>query len=373
MRNLMFTKIAFVFVSSLTAVQAKAQQPSSEVWYAHSFWDNIYVGAFGGWSGRAAFDESKTSGWKKQMSGRFGLYVGKWINPFVAVQAGYRYGRVPYHDWNYNMITADAVLDATAMAKGYNPERKIQILPFVGLGAVFSNLTRRQSFALTYGVQGRYNISELFAVSVGLRGDLFDNDAIEPGLAGASNIFAIEAGIVYNIGGHSFRKTETNSAALEKIGILTDEVNTLRKKVAELEREKKTAASVNAQHETVDNDSLKKVYYTEPNDNRLYIHIRFSEFSSYLSEKERKNIDNIAEWMKQQPDFQIKIAAFSDNLSDKNYDDELRQKRAEAIRQILVNSYKINPSRIVITTPENEGYVNKTDCSALIVFIPRRK
>ena len=74
--------------------------------------------------------------------------------------------------------------------------------------------------------------------------------------------------------------------------------------------------------------------------------------------------------MKEHHDFSIKIAAFSDNLSDKEFDNKLREKRSEAIRQILISQYNIAEDRIMITTPEKEGYVNKTDCSAMIVFIP---
>ena len=69
----------------------------------------------------------------------------------------------------------------------------------------------------------------------------------------------------------------------------------------------------------------------------------------------------------------IRIIAFSDNLTDKKADQELRKRRSEAIRKILIEKYHISPERISESTPEAMGYENKTGCNAMIVYIPENK
>lgn len=365
MEKCIIRNIAVAGVMAVSAISAQAQENGRPA----SFWDNTYVGISGGVAMRPSTNITEKEGWSSDLlSGRGGIYFGKWVSPYVAVQADYLVGQAPWTHYIYNTLTANAVLDVMAVVKGYNPDRHFQVLPFIGMGGSFTN--NSTSWNLAFGLRARYNFSKRFGFNIGVRGDLLNNQVIEKrGIYGTSLLATVEAGVSIRLGRQGFGKDEGKEGfgmAQAQITELANEVNRLRAEVEQLKKEQADAKKA-------EEDSLKKVYYTEPNDNKLYIYIRFSEFSSYLSEKERKNIENIGGWMKEQPDFLIKIAAFSDNLSDKKYDNDLRQKRAEAIRQILINNYKIEPARIVITTPEKEGYINKTDCSAMIVFIPANK
>jgi len=58
-------------------------------------------------------------------------------------------------------------------------------------------------------------------------------------------------------------------------------------------------------------------------------------------------IERIAEIMKNNPKLKIEIAGYTDNTGDWEYNLDLSQKRADAIRDILINKYKIDPKRIV--------------------------
>ena len=61
-----------------------------------------------------------------------------------------------------------------------------------------------------------------------------------------------------------------------------------------------------------------------PQKDALSIDIMFDEFSSFVSEEQGQKIDGIGEWMKNN-NASIRIIAFSDNLTDKKADQELRK------------------------------------------------
>lgn len=69
----------------------------------------------------------------------------------------------------------------------------------------------------------------------------------------------------------------------------------------------------------------------------------FDEFSSFVSEEQGQKIDGIGEWMKDN-NSSIQIIAFSDNLTDKKADRELRSRRSEAIRKILIENIISRPN-----------------------------
>jgi len=59
-------------------------------------------------------------------------------------------------------------------------------------------------------------------------------------------------------------------------------------------------------------------------------------------------IKKVAEVLKANPKLKIEIAGYTDNIGDKEYNRILSLKRAEAVRNILVNKYHISSKRIIV-------------------------
>ncbi len=78
--------------------------------------------------------------------------------------------------------------------------------------------------------------------------------------------------------------------------------------------------------------------------------LRFNfDFNKYKIKKiYYPQIKKIAEILKANPKLKIEIDGYTDDIGSKAYNLQLSLKRARALKNILVNVYKINPKRIVV-------------------------
>ncbi|MGC9977099.1 MAG: OmpA family protein [Syntrophales bacterium] len=79
---------------------------------------------------------------------------------------------------------------------------------------------------------------------------------------------------------------------------------------------------------------------------RATLDVKFDFDKAVVKEKYYKDIQGVAEVMKKYPSLKIIIEGHTDNVGGKKYNLNLSQKRAEAVRNILVTKFNIDPSRI---------------------------
>ena len=140
-----------------------------------------------------------------------------------------------------------------------------------------------------------------------------------------------------------------------------DKMNRMLEEIKQLKQESQNTQKVEAGKNIVIEPAQQKGI--------ISVDIHFDEFSSFISEEQAGKLNNIGEWMTENPAV-IKIVAFSNDVKDKKAETELRNKRTEAIKKMLVEKYNIAPERIASAAPESMGYANKTGNNAMIIFIP---
>ena len=77
----------------------------------------------------------------------------------------------------------------------------------------------------------------------------------------------------------------------------------------------------------------------------LRIHFDFNKWN--VKKIYYPEIKKVAEILKANPNLKIEIAGYTDNIGSDKYNLLLSQKRAEAVKNVLVKVYHINPKRII--------------------------
>jgi len=119
-------------------------------------------------------------------------------------------------------------------------------------------------------------------------------------------------------------------------------------------------SKVNAEVKDSDGDGVPDIYDKCPNTPknlavnhygcpviaRLYINFDFNK--AYVKKIYYPQIKKVAEVLKSNPKLKIEIDGYTDNIGSASYNKKLSLKRAEAVKNILVNVYGISPDRIVV-------------------------
>ncbi|MEO1927379.1 MAG: OmpA family protein [Nautiliaceae bacterium] len=77
------------------------------------------------------------------------------------------------------------------------------------------------------------------------------------------------------------------------------------------------------------------------------LRINFDTNSYKIKKIYYPDIQRVAEVLKSNPSLKIEVAGYTDDKGSKTYNLKLSQKRAEAVKEILVKKFKIDPKRIV--------------------------
>lgn len=297
------------------------------------------------------------------------LAAGTWIDKYSGVRIYTRCGYSPVNKTGnaaYIGAGADYMLNLLAL-KEYNPQSRFSLNLIAGVGFDFFDL-KESGLELNYthatAISGNVSIQAgyQFNSHVGIFAEpsfqvlpkYYDKPNKDELIFGANLSF----GVSYYFSRHSYGN-QGKETVLEKqvkqvsadMKMLNEEVNQLRKEI---------------QQEKAKRDG--KIVMTAPEKEQVAIDIFFDKFSSFMADEQCRKMDAIGEWMEKNQ-FTIQIVAFSDNLTDKEADQRLRNSRTKAIEEVLTKKYNIKSNRISITTAESMGYENLTGCNAKIIFI----
>lgn len=302
----------------------------------------------------------------RHITASYGGAFGKWFSPYFAWRFEVFGGSLHYNATRPIMNHAkmvsgnvDIMWDLFNSLGGVNSKRVVSLIPFVGLGYTYAwdykpvtgiNMvstkgprTNESLFPVSAGLQLRFRVSSVVDIFAQARlqayGDNFNG--LCEGKPVDLNLTAL-AGLTFNIGGsdfNSFNPCDYNAY----INSLNDQVNELRGALATTAAALAVAESqlpcpeVEVQETAVVEEVVAPLLST----------VRFKINSATISNEEKVNVYNMAQWLKNNPDQNVVITGYADkDTGTSAYNMKLSQRRAEAVAKMLTKEYGIDANRI---------------------------
>ncbi len=302
---------------------------------------------------------------KHHLTAVYNVGFGKWFSPYIGWRMSFLGGSLHWDNQQFNSAkwvnaNLDFMWDMFNSFGGVNSSRPFSIVPFIGLGGAYTwdysrdasmvkrnngkDKTNSWSLPLSAGLQLRFRLSkyvDFFAEGrAQFAGDNFNN---EVGGAPIDMNISVIGGFSFNIGGAGFRSYNPCDYA-SYIANLNGQVNDLRGALAATSA---ALAAAEAQLPCPEIQVQEKNVVIEATP--MMATVRFNINSAVISNNEMVNVYNVAEWMKANPEQTVVICGYADkDTGTASYNMALSKRRAEAVRDALVNKYGINPDRLSI-------------------------
>ena len=345
-----------------TDVVAVSEVPCKTHYYSDAK-DNWFIQIGAGINSPFVENKLPNGDQKHHLAVAYNFGFGKWFSPYLGWRLSFLGGPMHwdnevYSKAKYVNANLDFMWDMFNSLGGVNSKRVFSIVPFVGLGGTFtwdykpvnSNIhndhgqAKQNSWTLpvSAGLQLRFRLCkyvDFFAEGrAQFYGDNFNNYAYDDPVD--ISLSAV-GGFTFYIGGRDF-KSYNPCDYLGYINNLNNQVNDLRGELAT------TAAALAAAEAQLPCPEVEEVVaVSEPAP--LMATVRFTINSAKISDQEKVNVYNIAKWMKDNPDQCVAIVGYADkDTGTSDYNMTLSKRRAQAVNDMLVNTYGINPDRLSI-------------------------
>jgi outer membrane protein OmpA-like peptidoglycan-associated protein len=327
---------------------------------------------------------------KHHLTATYNLAFGKWISPYIGWRASMFGGALHWDNSTYSKAkyvnaNLDFMWDMFNSFTSPNPNRVFSLVPFVGLGGTFtwdfkaseSNVINRDgdikrnqwTLPVSAGLQMRFRVCPYADIFLEGRahfyGDNFNNCVY--GRPIDIDITAV-GGITINFGGSSFKQSNA-CKYISTINNLNTQVNELREALAA------TAVALAAAEAQLPCPEAEPIEPTTVilEQTPLMATVRFTIDSDQISSEEQVNIYNVAQWMQQNPDQNVVILGYADaDTGTADYNQQLSQRRAQAVMQTLTNTYGISADRLTIQAQGSTTQPYPTNSwNRIVIFSPQ--
>ena len=353
-------KLGLLFAAAAMAVSVNAQTVTESKTF-----DNFYIGINGG-------AQVKTTGesWMNNLNSNAGLRIGRWFTPVFGLAAE---GNVYFNDHckhymplsktlaRYMNVGLIGTVNLSNWFAGYKGEpRLFEVVPVFGFGwghtfgtAAGDNEKELNALTSKAGIDFTFNLGKAKAWQV----------YVEPSMNWALNgygyegvaydinksAFQLNAGIVYKFknsnGSHNFTIAQLRDQS--EIDGLNSQINNLRN---DLNNKDSQLSAKDKQIKDLQNaldECNKKPKYVKPaTATNLQPTVLFQQGKSNVEKSQMPNIELIAQYMKNHPEANIEIKGYASPEGPKELNQKLSEKRAEAVKKVLVKKYKIAASRL---------------------------
>lgn len=371
-------KLLTLFIAAALSVNAMAQEQEQELeqgFFGNKFWDNWYIGVNGG-VGTATTHQPLL----QNLNPNAGLRVGKLFTPVfgLGIEANaYFSNRTNGVDMStgsfirYHQLGLYTTVNLINAIKGYYGEpRKFGIDAVIGFawghnygnynyGAKMNTLVNKLGFDFCYNFGKKmdwtlYLEPTINYVIAGTRNEQFDANGMPIGNKLVqyninSSFLQLNLGIVYRFktsnGTHNFAIAE--SCDQMQINKLNDDLNELRKKINDDEEMfvslQKKRDELEQTYEACQTPvTTTKAVLKEPDLPAVFYPLN----KSYITPAQQPNVAIAAEVMKNNPEYDVHIKGYASPEGPHDNNTSLGIRRANAVKDMLIKKYKIDPKRI---------------------------
>ena len=358
-------KLGLLFAAAAMAVSVNAQTVTESKTF-----DNFYIGINGG-------AQVKTTGesWMNNLNSNAGLRIGRWFTPVFGLAAE---GNVYFHAHckhfmpqsktvaRYMNVGLIGTVNLSNWFAGYKGEpRLFEVVPVYGFGWGHTFGTDENYNVLTSkaGIDFTFNLGKAKAWQVyvepsmnwSLNGYGYEGVAYNIN----KSAFQLNAGIVYKFknsnGSHNFTIAQLRDQ--NEIDGLNSQINSLRgdlnDKDAQLSAKDKQIKDL---QNALDECNKKPKYVKPATATNLQPTVLFRQGKAVVDNSQMPNIELIAQYMKNHPEAKVEIKGYASPEGNKDFNQALSQKRADAVKNVLVKKYKIAADRL---TTKGMGVTDK--------------
>ena len=336
----------------------------------------------------------------KKWTAVYSVGVGRWINPELGIRLKGIYGAIHWDSplnwqqainnegWSkmkHASLSFELMWDMLNTFRGVNSKRIFSLIPYIGIGGdcswdykghdgnqpIASNVYKKGTndlkevqwtLPLSVGFEFRFRLCkyvDFFAeIRASVYGDNWNNYVTGYNFDG---LFSTLGGFNFNIGGRDW-KTFNECDYVNQIAALNGQVNDLR---AQLVNCGQTVAALQAQL------PCPEVVQKDCKNAPLMATVRFLINSSKILPTEEVSIYTMAEWLKANPDEKIIIAGYADkDTGTSEYNLKLSERRANAVKDALVNEYGIAADRLETKSfgSDVQEYPSHNDWNRIVIF-----
>ena len=354
-KGLLFVLLAAASVS-LSAQEKEDTKKSYRV-ETNLFGANWFIS--GGIGAQMYFgDNDSKASFGKRLAPALDISVGKWFTPGIGLRVSYNglqakgatpdagdvyvkggtYSNGYYKQkWNLANFHGDVMLNLSNMLCGYNEERVYSFIPYAGAGLVHSwSDPKENNLGLNLGLINRFRLSSAWDLNVELRGLLMKNafgGASKEGLAG------LTVGVTYKFKKRGWEAVPTVPMVPEsQLNDMRNSLNSLKSENESLKRE-----LVDARNKKPEVIVEKEAGFVP----RLVV--VFNIGKSNISKREYMNIEAMAKGIKENPKKVFTVTGYADKgTGSAEYNMKLSKKRAEAVRDLMVNEFGVPASQLKV-------------------------
>ena len=350
----------FTIVAMGAAVLAANAQKSVQ---GSRFFDNWSVGLVGG-----GIVPLTHSDYIKDVRATYGVEINKQITPIFGLGAQLTAANNVTDSKNIfdaTNVTLMGRLNLSNIFCGYKGEpRLFETEAAVGFGWGRNYYPGEDYNYLTskYGLNFNFNLGEKKAWTIGIKPAIVINmtsdkgmNAIEPGFRRKDvTAFELMAGVAYHFKNHSNGKhymTYVKAYDQAEVDMLNGKINDLRSQVNNKDAQlaKANANNRSLQQQLNDARNQKPTVETKTitnSTNSLEQTVTFRQGKSVVDASQLPNVERVATFLKNHKNSTVDIKGYASPEGSAEINAKIAKARAEAVKTILVNKYKIDANRI---------------------------